>query len=169
MLACGLKDWTTVDKRSMTDPRIAQAVTLMHRRLEQPLGIAALAADVNLSYSRFRQLFTVQTGVTPGRYLQGLRLRCARLLIERTFLTIKEVMTLVGYKDPSHFSKDFKRYYGMPPSALRGTEAATPLPLRHPVRARIERAELSERPTWDGSAERGGRRRSAPGGQRRIR
>ena len=103
------------------DPRITWAVEQLQRRLHEPIEIAALAVCVNLSPSRFRQLFTVQTGVAPARYLQQLRLRRARLLIERTFLSVKEVMALVGYSDPSHFSRDFRRAHGVSPSALRGS------------------------------------------------
>jgi transcriptional regulator GlxA family with amidase domain len=110
------------------DPRITWAVDEMHRHLGRPLTVGALAGRANLSPSRFRQLFLAQTGSAPGRYLQRLRLRRARLLIERTFLSVKEVMALVGYNDPSHFSRDFRRYHGLPPSALRDTGAATPLP-----------------------------------------
>jgi transcriptional regulator GlxA family with amidase domain len=118
-----------VRKTSTIDPRITWAVDEMHRNLGDPLTIGALAAHVNLSPSRFRQLFIAQTGAAPGRYLQRLRLRRARLLIERTFLSVKEVMALVGYNDPSHFSRDFRRYHGLPPSSLRGGGAATPLPV----------------------------------------
>lgn len=110
------------------DPRITWAVEHLQRRLHEPIEIAALGARVNLSPSRFRHLFTVQTGVGPARYLQQLRLRRARLLIERTFLSVKEVMALVGYSDPSHFSRDFRRVHGVSPSALRGGGVATPLP-----------------------------------------
>jgi transcriptional regulator GlxA family with amidase domain len=110
------------------DPRITWAVAHMQRHLAEPIVIGDLAANVNLSRSRFRELFTRQVGVGPVQYLQRLRLRRARLLIERTFLSVKEVMALVGYNDPSHFSRDFRRVHGVSPSALRGTGVTTPLP-----------------------------------------
>ena len=113
---------------AIPDPRITWAVEHMQRRLHEPIAIAALAARVNLSPSRFRYLFALQTGVPPTLYLQRLRLRRARLLIERTFLNVKEVMGLVGYSDPSHFSREFRRVYGLSPNALRGGGVATPLP-----------------------------------------
>ena len=83
------------------DPRITWAVEHLHQRLHEPIAIATLAARVNLSPSRFRHLFTLQTGVGPAQYLQRLRLRRARLLIERTFLSVKEVMGLAGYSEPN--------------------------------------------------------------------
>jgi transcriptional regulator GlxA family with amidase domain len=113
---------------AVVDRRITWAVEHMQQHLAEPLPIPELAARVNLSPSRFRDLFSAQTGLGPVQYLQRLRLRRARLLIERTFLSVKEVMALVGYNDPSHFSREFRRFHGIAPSALRVGGIATPLP-----------------------------------------
>ena len=114
-------------ERPGLDPRITWAVGYMHAHLGDSLSVHELATRVNLSPSRFRALFTAQVGLAPATYLQRLRLRRARLLVERTFLSIKEVMVLVGYNDPSHFSRDFRRQHGSPPTAFRGEGLATPL------------------------------------------
>jgi transcriptional regulator GlxA family with amidase domain len=110
------------------DWRITWAVDHMQRNLGAPLRVPELAARVNLSPSRFRDLFSAQTGLGPVQYMRRLRLRRARLLIERTFLTVKEVMALVGYNDASHFSREFSRHHGIAPSALRGRGITTSLP-----------------------------------------
>jgi AraC family transcriptional regulator, glycine betaine-responsive activator len=107
------------------DPRISWTVAHMQRHLAEPMAVTALAGRINLSPSRFRALFTAQTGVAPAQYLQWLRLRRARLLLERTFLSVKEVMGLVGYNDPSHFARDFRRLHGAPPTAFRGRGITT--------------------------------------------
>ena len=107
------------------DPRISWTVAHMQRHLAEPMAITDLATRINLSPSRFRALFTAQTGVGPAQYLQWLRLRRARLLLERTFLSVKEVMGLVGYNDPSHFARDFRRLHGAPPTAFRGRGITT--------------------------------------------
>lgn len=109
------------------DPRITWTVEFMRQHLSEPLTVETIAARVNLSRSRFTSLFTAQTGLSPMRYLQRLRLRRARLLVERSFLSVKEIMALVGYNDPSHFSRDFRREHGDAPSDLRGGDPATPL------------------------------------------
>ena len=114
-------------ERPGLDPRITWAVGYMHEHLGGSLSIRDLAERVNLSPSRFRALFTAQIGLAPGLYLQRLRLRRARLLVERTFLSIKEIMVLVGYSDPSHFSRDFRREHRHAPSDFRGADVATPL------------------------------------------
>lgn len=110
------------------DPRITAAVDYLQRHLDEPITMSTLARRVNLSPSRFRYLFAWQTGMAPAPYLRRLRLRRARLLIERTFLNVKEVMALVGYNDPSHFTREFRRMHGAAPRALRASGAATPMP-----------------------------------------
>ena len=51
----------------------------MQRHLAEPMSVQSLASLVNLSPSRFRALFTAQTGLGPAQYLQWLRYRRARL------------------------------------------------------------------------------------------
>ncbi len=110
------------------DWRITWAVEYMQRHLAGPLAVSELARRVDLSSSRFRDLFSAQMGMGPVQYLQQLRLRRARLLIERTFLTVKEVTAIVGYNDASQFSRDFRREHGVAPSTLRGRGLTTALP-----------------------------------------
>jgi AraC family transcriptional regulator of arabinose operon len=111
-------------KAPVVDARVTWAVAEMQSRMAEPFSMADLAAKVNLSPSRFRHLFTTQTGLPPSQYLRRMRLRRARLLVERTFLSVKEVMALVGYNDPSHFSRDFKQFHHVLPSSVRGRSAA---------------------------------------------
>jgi transcriptional regulator GlxA family with amidase domain len=119
------------------DPRITWTVKHLQARLADPITVPELARRVNLSASRFRALFMAQTGVAPAQYLQRLRLRRGRLLLERTFLSVKEVMALVGYNDPSHFARDFRREFGLAPSEVRSPSLDSPTYKRiGPPRAR---------------------------------
>ena len=120
------------------DPRISWIVSHLQRHFADRMGVAELAALVNLSPSRFRALFTAQVGVSPAQFLQRLRLRRARLLLEHSFLSVKEVMAAVGYSDPSHFARDFRRAHNMSPSDCRTISSADPLTVKRigPPRAR---------------------------------
>jgi AraC-like DNA-binding protein len=109
------------------DRRIARVLARLDAHLAQPLRLASLAAAVNLSPSRFSHLFRREVGTSPARYLRALRMLRARLLLERTVLTVKEVMAHVGCSDASHFSRDVRQFHGVPPSALRGRGADAPL------------------------------------------
>lgn len=109
------------------DPRISWIADFIQGHMSEPLSTAMLAGRLNLSRSRFGALFTAQTGVAPMRYLRRVRLQRARLLIERTFLAVNEIMALVGYNDPRLFARDFRREHGVRPGSLRTEEPATPV------------------------------------------
>jgi AraC family transcriptional regulator of arabinose operon len=101
------------------DRRIAKALALMRRDFRRELQVDALARAVNLSPSRFTHLFREETGLSPKQCLRRMRLEHAKALLEESFLSVKEVMAAVGIGDPSHFSRDFRRLYGVLPTDLR--------------------------------------------------
>lgn len=117
------------------DWRVRQTIDVMQRNLHQPLSVVELGRLVNLSPSRFTHLFLSELGVGPKKYLRELRLDCARRLAEESTLSIKEIMARVGFNDPSHFARDFKRRHGVPPRTLRARA-------RSPGRSTVQR-ELS--------------------------
>ena len=108
------------------DPRIVWAIEEMQRRMADDLSLDELARTVNLSRSRFAHLFRQQTGSSPGKQLREFRLDRARVLLETTFLSVKEVMAAVGLNDPSHFSRDFQRAFGASPREWRKRIARPP-------------------------------------------
>jgi AraC-like DNA-binding protein len=81
--------------------------------------MAELAQAVNLSPSRLRHLFKDQTGLSLTQYLKVQRMQKAKELLETTFLSVKEVMLRVGFKDKSNFSQAFKKLYGLSPVKYR--------------------------------------------------
>ena len=101
------------------DGRVAQAIATMERHLERPLRVAQLARRVNLSVSRFAHLFHTELGRSPAHYLRELRLDRARVLVEESTLSIKEIRAVVGINDPSHFARDFARRHGASPRKTR--------------------------------------------------
>ncbi|NLF16880.1 MAG: helix-turn-helix transcriptional regulator [Lentisphaerae bacterium] len=98
---------------------IQRAVSAIHERFASPLSIAALATAAGLSASRFAHLFRQQTGVSPMRYLEGVRLEQAQAHLLRTDLPIKEIAALVGFDSAFYFSTRFRRRFGCPPRAWR--------------------------------------------------
>jgi transcriptional regulator GlxA family with amidase domain len=100
-------------------PWIVWAREEMERRLHEPCVLEHLAATADLSLSRFTHLFAESEGVAPADYLHRLRLARAKVLLERTFLSVREVMALVGLSDVKRFEDDFRHAYGVAPRALR--------------------------------------------------
>ena len=101
------------------DDRVGRAIAAIHAQLARSWRINDLAALALLSPSRFAHLFRRAVGVPPGRYLQQLRMDRARQLLENTPAPVAEVMRTVGYIDPSHFARDFRRRFGAGPREWR--------------------------------------------------
>lgn len=112
-------DSMLVDKDEIEDLRIRKTIELLQSNLKTNPSLEAIAKTVNLSPSRLRNLFSKVTGLPLAHYLKLLRLEAARYLLATEFLTVKEVMAKTGFKDPSHFNRDFKAAYGMTPSQYR--------------------------------------------------
>lgn len=101
------------------DHRVTHIIERMRERLAQTLTIEDLAAEVEISASRLGFLFRHETGLSPGAYLQALRMERARILLETTDLAVRDIMLQVGLSDPSHFSRDFRTAHGLSPRAYR--------------------------------------------------
>jgi|SRR5687767_1425457 len=79
----------------------------------------AIVTPIAMSPSRFQHLFKAQVGMTPAHYLRALRREQARKLLQTSLLTVKQIMSGVGVEDKSHFAREFKKAYGLTPSAYR--------------------------------------------------
>jgi len=101
-----------------TDARIARALELMRRRLESSVSLAATAAAVHLSPERFRHLFKAETGVKFRVYLLWLRLEIA-LSAYVSGNTLTDAAYAGGFADGAHFSRTFRRMFGIAPASVR--------------------------------------------------
>ena len=100
------------------DRRIEIVITAIEKDL-RACQLSELAASVNLSISRLRHLFKQETGVTPLQHLKRVRFDHAAFILRTTFLSVKEVMGMVGLREISHFGREFKKLYGMSPNEYR--------------------------------------------------
>ena len=101
------------------DRRIELVISRIKSETATAWDSTTLATLVNLSPSRFRHLFKQETGIGPAQYLKEFRLRKAEKMLRTTFLSVKQVLKLVGLGSNAHFVHDFKKKYGMAPTAYR--------------------------------------------------
>ncbi|TDF38363.1 AraC family transcriptional regulator [Alteromonadaceae bacterium M269] len=96
--------------------RIAKTLTLMRDKHCELMNIDELAKQAGMSISVFHRAFKVVTGSSPLQYLKKIRLSRAKTLILYDGLKASVAATKVGYESASQFSREFKRYFGVPPS-----------------------------------------------------
>jgi AraC-like DNA-binding protein len=97
------------------DPRVARAVEILQRCYGDLVPAAELGRSVGLSASRFQHLFTSEVGVPFRRYRGWHRLRAAiREIVGGS--TFTEAAHAAGFSDQAHFSREFRRTFGAPPS-----------------------------------------------------
>ncbi len=103
---------------SAVDSHIEHAIGLLTHRYFQPISIAELAREIGYHRTYFSKMFKERTGMSPQTFLMKVRLEQARILLQSD-LTIEQIAASVGFNDPLYFSKQFKRWYGSPPSQAR--------------------------------------------------
>jgi AraC family transcriptional regulator len=120
-----------------------RTLELIDAKLDAKLSIDTLAREAGLSSAHFARAFKETTGHAPHRYLLALRLQRARRLLERPDAVLSDVALRSGFADQPHFTRLFKREFGVTPGAV--------LRARHSAAAARERdrAELAEEPDAD--------------------
>ncbi|MEM9821165.1 MAG: ATP-binding protein [Bacteroidota bacterium] len=80
-------------------------------------SIAQLADDLAISERQLRRRIKQLIGITPAQYLKAVRLKKARQLLEqKTFKTVAQTATAVGFQDVKVFSRNFYQQFGRYPS-----------------------------------------------------
>jgi transcriptional regulator GlxA family with amidase domain len=95
--------------------KLLKAAAFLEARLEEDFDLDACALHLNLSRRQIERLFSSHLGVTPVRYVNDLRLARGRALLAETDMKVTEVAVACGYASTSHFSKSFRKKYGLSP------------------------------------------------------
>jgi transcriptional regulator GlxA family with amidase domain len=99
--------------------RIQNALNYARRNLTRPLTVEELAAAAHLSARQFSRVFTMETGKSPAKAVEGLRLEAARLMIEQSRHSLDVIAKETGFRDRRHLRQAFVRGFGVPPQAVR--------------------------------------------------
>lgn len=110
--------------------KLLQAAAFLEARIEEEFDLDACAAHLDLSRRQIERLFHRYLDTTPVRYMNDLRLARGRALLAETDMKVTEVAVACGYASSSHFSKSFRKKYGVSPYRFShfGSEARSDLP-----------------------------------------
>lgn len=99
--------------------RIQKALIHAKAHLANPLTVDELAEVAALSPRQFSRAFHAETGQTPAKTVEQIRLEAARLMIEETRHPMDQIARESGFVDIRRMREAFMRQYGQPPQTLR--------------------------------------------------
>jgi transcriptional regulator GlxA family with amidase domain len=99
--------------------RIQKAMDYASANLRNALSVEELAEVASLSPRQFSRAFTAETGQSPGKAIEQLRVEAARLMLEQGRHSMDVIAKEVGFSDRDRMRHAFVRTLGQPPQAIR--------------------------------------------------
>lgn len=99
--------------------RIQSALAYAREHLHTPLTVPQLAEAAHLSPRQFSRAFRAETGQSPAKAIETLRVEAARTLMEQSRHPIDVVARQTGFSDRDQMRRAFLRAFGQPPQVLR--------------------------------------------------
>lgn len=101
------------------EARVERGLRRMREGLAEPLRLEEMARAAGVSVPHFCALFKAATGVAPVMYFTRMRMRHAAEWLDGTDEPVSAIAARVGYENPFHFTRAFRRTHGLSPSAYR--------------------------------------------------
>ena len=99
--------------------RILEVMQFIRANCTRKLSVSSLAKRVAMSASHFAHQFSRIAHVSPMKYVREVRLERARALLGEKGARPTDVAMQVGFESAAHFTREFKRRFGVPPSRYR--------------------------------------------------
>ena len=105
--------------------RFGSLLTWAREHLDAPLTVEDLAEQAGMSSRHFTRAFIAETGSTPSKAVERLRIEVARQRVQSSGEAIERVALQTGFRDPERMRRAFIRAFGQPPQSLRRAARAT--------------------------------------------
>jgi transcriptional regulator GlxA family with amidase domain len=99
--------------------RIQSALAYAKSNLDKPLTVRQLAGAAHLSPRQFSRAFRAETGQSPAKAVESLRVEAARLMMEQSRHPIDAIARQTGFADRDRMRRAFLRAFGQPPQVIR--------------------------------------------------
>jgi len=108
--------------------RFVELIEWTRAHLAEPLTVERLADRAAMSPRNFARAFAEETGATPAKAVERLRLETARTAVETSHAPLEQIAENAGFGDPGRMRRAFLRTFGQPPQALRRGAKRLPPP-----------------------------------------
>jgi transcriptional regulator GlxA family with amidase domain len=122
--AGGQSQFSTLLELEPKSDRIQTVFDYAGRNLKRPLSVDELATAAALSPRQFSRVFRAETGQSPARAVERLRVEAARVLIEQGRHTLDAIAEQTGFGNRERMRRAFLRTIGQPPQTIRRNSKA---------------------------------------------
>jgi transcriptional regulator GlxA family with amidase domain len=129
--AGGQSQFAPISQMEPDSDRIRIALSFARDHLHEPLPIERLADAAHLSVRQFGRAFRRETGETPAKAVERLRVEAARIRLHEGSEPIELIAQAVGFADPERMRRAFVKVFGMSPQAIRRLERSQACPAEH--------------------------------------
>jgi len=99
--------------------RFGPLLAWAREHLNAPLTVEDMAEQAGMSSRHFTRAFIAETGTTPSKAVERLRIEVARQRVQSSSEAIERVAETTGFRDPERMRRAFIRAFGQPPQSLR--------------------------------------------------
>jgi transcriptional regulator GlxA family with amidase domain len=99
--------------------RFGPLLAWAREHLDAPLTVEDMAEQAGMSSRHFTRAFIAETGTTPSKAVERLRIEVARQRVQSSSEAIERVAEITGFRDPERMRRAFIRAFGQPPQSLR--------------------------------------------------
>jgi transcriptional regulator GlxA family with amidase domain len=115
----GQSQFSTLLELEPKSDRIQSALAYAKRNLDSPLTVERLAEAAHLSPRQFSRAFRAETGQSPAKAIEKLRVETARLMLEQSRHPIEIIARQTGFAGRGHMRRAFLRVLGEAPQVIR--------------------------------------------------
>jgi transcriptional regulator GlxA family with amidase domain len=115
----GQSQFSSLLELKASTQRFGPLLTWAREHLDEPLTVEHLAERAGMSTRHFTRAFIAETGSTPSKAVERLRLEVARQQVQSSTEAIERVAQSAGFRDPERMRRAFIRAFGQPPQSLR--------------------------------------------------
>lgn len=123
--AGGQSQFAPISQMEPESDRIRIALSFARDHLHESLPIERLAEAAHLSVRQFGRAFLRETGETPAKAVERLRVEAARVRLQEGSEPIELIARAVGFTDPERMRRAFVKLFGMSPQAMRRLDRRT--------------------------------------------
>ncbi len=123
----GQSQFSTLLELNARSDRVQMALTYASENLASDLSVERLAEAARLSPRQFSRVFREETGQSPAKAVERLRVEAARLMMETTRHPIEIIARETGFGDRERMRQAFLRAFGQPPQTIQRASGVAPL------------------------------------------